>query len=76
MSVLNKGTYKNIQVFVKKNYGFTPKTCWIADIKEKHGLTTRKAPNRKGIDRKHPCPEYAIEPIEHALHYFKMIKLR
>ena len=26
-------TYKQIQDWVKKQYGFVPKTCWIADVK-------------------------------------------
>ena len=41
-------TYLQIQDWVKLNYGFTPKTCWIADVKHQAGLPMRKAPNRQG----------------------------
>lgn len=30
-------TYKEIQQYVKLKYGFTPKTCWIAHMKEMYG---------------------------------------
>ncbi len=51
-------TYKQIQAETKRQYGFVPKTCWIADVKAELGLISRVAANR--IDshgRKHPCPE-------------------
>ena len=35
-------TYKQIQDGVKKNYGFTVKTCWIADVKEMCGLLNQE----------------------------------
>lgn len=41
-------TYKQIQTWVKQQYGFTPETCWIAHVKELMGLSVRSAPNRKG----------------------------
>jgi len=41
-------TYAEISDFVKKRYGKTVKTCWIAHAKEKCGLKPKKAPNRKG----------------------------
>ena len=31
-------TYRRIQEYVKRQYGFTPKTCWIAHVKELCGL--------------------------------------
>lgn len=52
-------SYREIQEETKARFGFTPKTCWIADIKAEHGLTRGPAPNR--IDwgaRKHPCPAH------------------
>lgn len=30
----NMATYKQIQEYLKYNYGFVPKTCWIAHMKE------------------------------------------
>ncbi len=41
-------TYRQIQDWVKQHYGFVPKTCWIAHVKEISGATIRKAPNRLG----------------------------
>ena len=45
-------TYKMIQDYVKKNYGFVVKTCAIADIKKQLGLSVRKAWNSGSA--KHP----------------------
>jgi hypothetical protein len=36
-------TYEQIQDYVRKKYGFIPKTCWIAHVKEMCGLQMRKA---------------------------------
>ncbi len=62
-------TYKKIQEYVKRKYGFVPKTCWIADTKEFCGLVTRKTWNRKGKQRKHPCPKDKLPAIKEALKY-------
>ena len=65
--------YKQIQSWVKQQYGFVPKTCWIADVKRQSGLPVRKAPNRKGEEPRHPCPPEKITPVRAALKYFRMI---
>lgn len=39
-------TYKEIQGYVKETYGFSPKTCWIAHMKEVCGIPVKNAPNR------------------------------
>ena len=39
-------TYKEIQGYVKETYGFLPKTCWIAHMKELCGIPVKNAPNR------------------------------
>jgi len=31
-------TYKEVQEYIKKKYGFIVKTCWIAHVKEMCGL--------------------------------------
>ncbi|MBS8261539.1 hypothetical protein DYI23_15040 [Roseibium polysiphoniae] len=57
-------TYREIQEETKARFGFTPKTCWIADIKAENGLTRGSAPNR--IDqgfRKHPCPPHRRDEL-------------
>jgi hypothetical protein len=56
-------TYGDIQKDVKKRYGKTVKTCWIAHVKELNGLPLRKAPNRYSPSyREVPCPE-AVRPM-------------
>lgn len=65
-------TYKDIQLTVKDQAGFVPKTCWIAHVLSIHSQTKRQAPNRKG-QRKHPCPDDKRAAIEAALRRFKMI---
>ena len=64
--------YKQIQANVKHKYGFVPKTCWIAHVKEICGLPLKKAWNRKG-ERINPCPSGKIEFIKDAFRHFKMI---
>lgn len=66
-------TYKKIQSWVKQQYGFVPKTCWIADVKHQAGLPMRKTHNRKGAERVHPCPAEKAKPIRAALRHFGMI---
>jgi len=59
---------------VKRQYGFYPRTCWIAQVKSELGLPMRKAPNRLGAQRKYTCPEDKKPAIEAALRYFNMIE--
>ena len=67
-------TYAEIQELVKANHGFTPKTCWIAHVKDLCGLNPRIAPNRISQEsRMNPCPDDKIEAIREALKFFKMI---
>ena len=50
-------TYKEIQGYVKGTYGFLPKTCWIAHMKELCGIPVNNAPNRiSPPHREKPCP--------------------
>jgi len=67
-------TYKEIQIYVKEKYGVGLKTCWIADMKEKSGIVTRKAPNRiSESERVFPCPTQHQEKIRDAFKHFHMI---
>jgi hypothetical protein len=60
-------TYKQIQDYIKKCYGITPKTCHIAHVKEICGLPLRKAWNRQAhTKRKYPCPSELIPKIKTA----------
>jgi hypothetical protein len=65
-------TYKEIQDYVRSNYGFVPKTCWIAHVKEMCGVSSRKSWNRIG-PRSNPCPKDKVGFIRDALKHFSMI---
>ena len=67
-------TYKEIQNYIRERYGFMAKTCWIADIKDRFGLISKQASNRKGVDRLHPCPKNKEIFVINALQHFGMIK--
>jgi hypothetical protein len=62
-------TYKQIQEYIKINYGITPKTCHIAHVKEICGLPLRKAWNRQ-TQRKYHCPPELIPKIKKAFVVF------
>ena len=67
-------TYKEIQNYVKRTYGFLPKTCWIAHVKELCGVPVKVAHNRYSPDiREKPCPLEKMEPIKAAFQHFKII---
>ncbi len=70
-----KITYKMIQEYVEKKYGFKVHTAYIAEIKRFLGLTIYDAP--KAVEelkqpRKHP-PKEKLEAITDALKYFEVI---
>jgi hypothetical protein len=66
-------TYKDIQDYIKNKYCITVKTCWIAHVKEICNLNPKRAPNRIGSVRKHPCPPAIQKLIESAFSHFGMI---
>jgi len=66
-------TYKNIRGYVKDKYGFYPKSCWIADAKERFGLPVKSAWNRRGKERENPCPPGKLEAIRDAFEFFGML---
>lgn len=65
--------YREISDYVRKNYGFAPKSCWIAHVKELSGLPVRRAWNRSSRGRKVPCPPKKIKPIRAAFRHFGML---
>lgn len=68
-------TYKQIQEYVRRKYGRTIKTCWIAHVKELNGLSVRKAPNRlSNTKRQVPCPEKVRPLIEESMRHFGIIE--
>mgnify|MGYP006952611412 CR=1 FL=1 len=67
-------TYKQIQGFVKQQYGYIPKSCWIAHMKEVCGLNPKLSARRNSVaSRVHPCPLERQDDIRHSFEHFKMI---
>ena len=68
-------TYKEIRNWVKQNNYFTIKDCWIGHCKEIYNVPdyTGPSPNRKGDDRKHPCPNSKQKDIYAAFDHFDML---
>ena len=67
-------TYKEIQDYVKDTYGFLPKTCWIAHMKELCGVPIKNAPNRiSPTHREKPCPPEKMLYIREAFRHFGML---
>jgi hypothetical protein len=64
-------TYEEIQDWVRNQYGFSVKTCWIAHAKETCGLKPRLAPNRYNPKiRTNPCPPEKLDSIKNAFRFF------
>ena len=66
-------TYLRAQMIYKKRHGKTVKTCWIADVKRKHGKTTHQAHNRSSSKPKYPCPADVYPNLEKILLELGMI---
>ena len=70
-----KITYKMIQEYVEKKYGFRVHTAYIAEVKRALGLTMYYEPNaveELKQPKKHP-PKEKVEAIKDALKYFEVI---
>lgn len=71
---INMTTYKKIQEYVNRKYGFIPETCWIAHAKSRCGIPVKPASNRINPKRRvKPCPEDKFLAIKDALEHFKLI---
>ncbi|MGN0807523.1 MAG: 23S rRNA (uracil(1939)-C(5))-methyltransferase RlmD [Candidatus Coproplasma sp.] len=71
----DKPTYKDIQDWVEKNYGFKVHTAYIAEVKRNEGLPMYDAPNaveELKHPRPHPTPKM-VEAIKQALKHFEII---
>lgn len=67
-------TYKQIQDYVYSKYGYRPKNCWVAHMKEMCGLSPRMSPNRNNPNsRVFPCPVDKREDLREAFRHFNMI---
>ena len=70
-----KITYKMIQEYVEKKYGFKVHTAYIAEVKKSFGLTMYDAPNaveELKQPKKYP-PKEKMEAIKNAFKYFGVI---
>ena len=70
-----KATYKMIQEYVEKKYGFKVHTAYIARVKRELRLSMYDAPNAaEGLrqPRKHPTQE-KVNEIKDALNYFNLL---
>lgn len=70
-----KITYKMIQEYVEKKYGFKVHTAYIAEVKRSLGLTMYDAPNVvEKLKQPRKCPpKEKVEAIADALKYFEVI---
>lgn len=71
----DKPTYKDIQDWVEKNYGFKVHTAYIAEVKRNEGLPMYDAPNaveELKRPRSHPTAEM-VKAIKQALKHFRII---
>jgi len=74
-SAKSKATYKQIQNYVLKKFGFKVSTLYIAQVKKKHGLEVREHYNISK-NEKQKVPQCSIEKEEailDALKHFKML---
>lgn len=49
-------TYAEIQQWIRDQYGYTVKTCWIADVKRSLGYPMWRSWNSNGGRPANPCP--------------------
>ena len=68
-----RATYADLQHWVRVTYGYVPLTAWIADVKAHCGLAPRRAPNRRGRRRRHPCPPDRAPHLVAALRHFGLV---
>jgi hypothetical protein len=66
-------TYKDIQAYVKLEYGFVPKSCWIAHMKELCQIPVKKSHNRIDNSRQVPCPPNKQNAIKMAFKHFGLL---
>ena len=59
-------TYRELLAYVRAHYGISPRTGWIAHVKELNGLRLRPTHNRQGA-RVDGCPPQHRVAIEEAL---------
>lgn len=71
----DKVTYKMIQAYIEKTYGFKVHTAYIAEVKRDFGLPMYEAPNvleELKHPRSHPTPKM-VEAIKETLKHFEIV---
>jgi len=66
-------TYGKIRAWRYARHGFSPRTGWIAHVKELSGLRLRPTHNRRDPRRVDPCPPERRAAIEEALRHFGIL---
>ena len=66
-------TYSDIRAWVYSHHGFSPRTGWIAHVKELSGLKLRATHNRRDSCRVDSCPPERRDAIEEALRHFRIL---
>lgn len=66
-------TNKEIQEYVKEKYGYTAKNAWIAHAKEHHGISVKRAYNRKSTKRLWPCPKKHLVEFKEIFEHFEIL---
>ncbi|MET3229441.1 UNVERIFIED_ORG: hypothetical protein ABIC54_001615 [Burkholderia sp. 1263] len=56
--------YIDLQLLVRRTHNRVMQSCWIADVKEKNGLSLR---SRRSVPRVKPCPDEWRPVIEDAM---------
>jgi hypothetical protein len=74
--VLRPVTYREIRAYVYSRHRFSPRTGWIAHVKELNGLKLRPTHNRGSLARVDSCPPERRAAIEEALQHFGLLPSR
>jgi hypothetical protein len=65
---MTDATYDVIRDETRRQYGFSPKSCWIAHVLADYGKTTRVAGNRLDPEKRAvPCPPHRRAALESVL---------
>ena len=65
---MTEATYDVIRDETRRQYGFSPKSCWIAHVLSDFGTTKRQAWNRLDPEKRAvPCPPRRPVDVERVL---------
>src|SRR5262245_28727525 len=72
--IRRRTTYREIRAHVYAHHGFSPRTGWIAHVKELNGIALQQTHNRHGATRADPCPRARQVAIEEVLRHFGILR--